>query len=62
MKMFMLISGANGVLLMMIPCALTVWLELPVFWVFMGLVPDYVVKAILLVWRFRSGRWQTAIH
>ena len=31
------------------------------FWVFMALVPDYVVKGLLLVWRFRSGRWQHAL-
>jgi putative MATE family efflux protein len=41
--------------------ALAVYLELPVVWVFMALVPDYVVKGILLIWRFRSGRWQHAI-
>ena len=41
--------------------ALAVGLELSVFWVFVALVPDYVVKAILLAWRFRSGRWQHAI-
>jgi putative MATE family efflux protein len=42
--------------------AVAVYLELPVVWVFMALVPDYMAKAILLVWRFRSGRWQHAIH
>ncbi len=34
------------------------WLGLPVEWVFGALVFDYVVKATLLAWRFRSGRWQ----
>ena len=43
-------------------CAgLAVALDLDVLWVFMALVPDYVVKGVLFVWRFRSGRWQHAI-
>ena len=41
--------------------ALAVYLELPVVWVFCALIPDYIVKACLLVWRFRSERWQHAI-
>ena len=34
---------------------------LPVVWVYGALIADYVVKATLLVARFRGGRWKTAI-
>jgi len=37
------------------------WLELSVFWVYASLVGDYALKAALLVWRFRSGRWKTVV-
>jgi putative MATE family efflux protein len=32
---------------------------LSVEWIFAALIADYIVKASLLTWRFRSGRWQT---
>lgn len=41
--------------------ALFTWLEFPVFWVYASLVGDYALKAVLLVLRFRSGRWKTVI-
>lgn len=28
------------------------------FWLWFALVPDYIVRAILKGWRFRSGRWK----
>ncbi len=34
------------------------WLGLSVEWIFAALIADYVVKASLLSWRFRSRRWQ----
>jgi Na+-driven multidrug efflux pump len=34
---------------------------LPVVWVYGSLIGDYVLKAVLLLWRFRSGRWQYVI-
>ena len=42
--------------------ALFTWMELPVFWVYASLVGDYVLKAVLLILRFRSGRWKTAVN
>jgi len=42
--------------------ALFTWLELPVFWVYASLVGDYVLKAVLLIWRFRNGRWKTIVQ
>lgn len=37
------------------------WWGLPVEWIFAALIADYIVKAILLTVRFRSGRWQHAV-
>jgi len=34
------------------------WREWPVEWIYGALIADYVVKALLLTTRFRSGRWQ----
>jgi putative MATE family efflux protein len=42
--------------------ALATFLKLPVFWVYAALVGDYLLKASLLIWRFRSGRWRTAVR
>lgn len=41
--------------------ALATYLGLPVFWVYAALVGDYLLKAIMLVWRFFSGRWKTIV-
>ncbi len=37
---------------------LFVLLDLPVEWIYAALIGDYVVKAAMLTYRFRSGRWQ----
>ncbi len=37
------------------------WLGLPVVWVYAALVGDYVLKGLMLVWRFHSGRWRTVV-
>lgn len=42
--------------------ALFAWLELPVIWVYASIIGDYILKASLLIWRFRSGRWVHAIQ
>jgi Na+-driven multidrug efflux pump len=41
--------------------ALFAWMELPVLWVYASMIGDYILKASLLIWRFRSGRWINAI-
>jgi putative MATE family efflux protein len=41
--------------------ALFAWMELPVVWVYGSMIGDYVLKASLLIWRFKSGRWVHAI-
>jgi putative MATE family efflux protein len=35
------------------------YLGMPVEWIFAALIVDYIVKASMLVWRFRSGHWKT---
>lgn len=37
------------------------FLGLGVTWIFLTLLLDYVVKAVMLVWRFRSKRWQKIV-
>lgn len=37
----------------------TFWLQLPLVWLWLALVPDYVARCFLKGLRFRSGRWQT---
>jgi putative MATE family efflux protein len=41
--------------------ALFAWQGMSVEWVFAALIADYVIKASLLVWRFRSRRWVHAL-
>jgi MATE family, multidrug efflux pump len=35
---------------------------LPVRWVYAALIGDYVLKGIMLLWRFRSGRWKYVVR
>jgi putative MATE family efflux protein len=56
---FPLITTLTGLVLVRVVLAgIFAWLELSVEWVFGALIADYVIKGIMLVWRFRSGRWQ----
>lgn len=41
--------------------ALATYMGLPVVWVYSALVGDYLLKGMMLVWRFRGGRWKTII-
>jgi Na+-driven multidrug efflux pump len=34
---------------------------LGVEWIYAALLADYVVKAAMLIWRYRSGRWKTVL-
>jgi putative MATE family efflux protein len=38
---------------------LFLWWGLSVEWIFSALIVDYIVKATMLVFRFRNGRWKT---
>jgi putative MATE family efflux protein len=42
--------------------ALFAYLALPVVWVYGALVADYVLKGVMLLWRFRSGRWKYVLR
>jgi putative MATE family efflux protein len=42
--------------------ALATYMGMPVFWVYAALMGDYLLKGVLLTWRFRSGRWKTVIR
>ena len=41
--------------------AVFTYLELPVVWVYSAMVGDYLLKTVMLVMRFRRGRWRTAV-
>jgi hypothetical protein len=30
-------------------------------WIYAALIADYIIKASLVSWRFRSGHWQHAL-
>ena len=51
-----MLAGLLGVRCLL--AALFAALGLRVEWIFAALIGDYVVKASMLAWRFRSGRWQ----
>jgi len=38
--------------------AMFTWLGFSVVWIYGALIGDYIVKASMLIWRFRSGRWK----
>ena len=37
-------------------------MELPVAWIYGTMIGDYLVKAAMLIHRFRGGRWKTLIN
>ncbi|MDE0061964.1 MAG: MATE family efflux transporter [Gammaproteobacteria bacterium] len=56
---------ATFVGLIVVRCGLAAaftWMELPVGWVFAALVGDYLVKGVMLVARFKRGRWKTVVR
>jgi Na+-driven multidrug efflux pump len=36
-------------------------LDFSVEWIYAALIADYLVKGVMLVWRFRGGRWKTEL-
>ena len=51
--------------LILVRCGLAAaftWMELPVAWVYAALVGDYLVKGVMLVMRFKRGRWKTVVR
>ena len=59
---FPLIATILGLIVMRCGFAsIAVYLGLDVFWVYAALVGDYMLKSLLLIWRFRKGRWKTLV-
>jgi Na+-driven multidrug efflux pump len=59
---FPLITTILGLLVMRCGlAAIAAYLGLPVIWVYAALIGDYVLKGMMLIWRFRQGRWKTII-
>jgi Na+-driven multidrug efflux pump len=57
---FPLLTTITGLLLIRGSTAgIFLWLGLSVEWIFAALIADYIVKATMLVHRFRGGRWKT---
>jgi putative MATE family efflux protein len=42
--------------------AIFTYFGLPVRWVYAALIGDYVLKGIMLLWRFQSGRWKYVVR
>lgn len=55
--LYTVLTGLLGIRVML--SAVFAWLGLPVEWIFAALIADYIVKAGMLCWRFRGGRWKT---
>lgn len=56
---FPLFCTMSGLLIVRVGlAALFTWLSLPVVWVYGALLGDYLVKASLEIWRYRTGRWR----
>lgn len=56
---FPLFCTMSGLLIVRVGlAALFTWMKLPVVWVYGALIGDYIVKASLEIWRFRTGRWR----
>ena len=59
---FPLIATILGLLVMRCGLAgLATYMGLPVIYVYASLIGDYVLKSILLVWRFYRGKWKTLV-
>lgn len=57
--LFATLAGMLGVRIT--TAAWMAWQGWSVEWIYASLIADYVLKGAMLVWRFRSGRWKTAI-
>lgn len=59
---FPLITTVLGLLVMRCGlAAMAAYMGAPVIWVYAALIGDYVLKSVLLIWRFRQGRWKTIL-
>ena len=56
---FPLLTTFTGLIIGRVMLAsLFTWLGYPVEWIYGALLADYIFKAVMLVSRFRSGKWQ----
>ena len=59
---FPLIATILGLLVMRCGlAAIATYMGLPEVYVYAALIGDYVLKGILLIWRFRRGKWKTVV-
>ncbi|MEM7077681.1 MAG: MATE family efflux transporter [Pseudomonadota bacterium] len=60
---FPLLATILGLLVMRCGlAAIATYLQLPVVYVYAALIGDYVLKGILLLWRFHRGKWKTVVR
>ena len=56
---FPLVATTLG--LLVVRCGLAAaaaYTQMDVVWLYAALIGDYLLKAVLLIWRFRQGRWK----
>ena len=59
---FPLMATVFGLLVMRCGLAgIATYMGMPVVYVYAAIIGDYVVKAAMLLWRFRRGRWKTVV-
>jgi len=58
---FLLLTASTGWLGRLLFASVFAWLGYSVEWLFAALLADYILKAILLITRFRSNKWQQAL-
>ena len=55
---FPLMATTCGILLgRLLPAALFLLLDLSIYWIFAVMLFDYSIKAALVLYRYRSGKW-----
>ncbi|QFU76750.1 MATE family efflux transporter [Halioglobus maricola] len=55
---FPLLATVSGIMMgRLLPASLILMMELSIYWMFLVMFLDYLIKAILLLWRYRSRKW-----
>jgi putative MATE family efflux protein len=58
----LLVVLAGMVIMRLSVAAVLVRLDFGIEWVYGALIADYIVKSLMLIWRFRGGRWKTVLE
>ncbi|MEM9620876.1 MAG: MATE family efflux transporter [Pseudomonadota bacterium] len=59
---FPLVATILGLLVMRCGLAgIATYLKMPVIYVYAAIIGDYVLKGVMLVWRFHRGKWKTVV-